>query len=216
MKVGLESVQLSMSALNQSLALRWVAAFCLASALAVRAQEKITFQDHVLPLIENNCGKCHNPDKKKADLDLTSYGGIIKGSGSGQVVVSGNLDGSKLWRAITQVEEPTMPPNKPKLPDKELDVFRKWILGGLLETSGSKAIIASKPAVDFTLKPGNVGKPEGSPALPQDLPIEPVVHTAHLSALTGLASSPWAPLVALAGQKQVLLYHSEALELLGI
>src|SRR5437870_11231313 len=84
---------------------------CLLGTLAALAQEKITYQDHVLPLIENNCGKCHNPDKKKADLDLTTYSGVMKGSGSGQVVVSGNLDGSKLWRAITQGEEPTMPPN---------------------------------------------------------------------------------------------------------
>src|SRR5436305_8598514 len=101
---------------------------CLAVAMtAARAQEKVTYQDHVLPLIENNCGKCHNPDKKKGDLDLTSYSGVMKGSGSGQVVVSGNPDSSKLWKAITQVEEPTMPPNKGKLPDKELEIFRKWI-----------------------------------------------------------------------------------------
>src|SRR5437667_6140897 len=121
----------------------WIAAMLLGT-LAALAQEKITYQDHVLPLIENNCGKCHNPDKKKADLDLTTYSGVMKGSGSGQVVVSGNLDGSKLWRAITQVEEPTMPPHKPPLPAKELDMFRKWIMGGLLETSGSKAIAANK------------------------------------------------------------------------
>ena len=70
------------------------------------AQEKVTFQDHLLPLIENNCAKCHNPDKKKGDLDLTSYNGIMKGGGSGAVVVSGNPDSSKLWRAIMQVEDP--------------------------------------------------------------------------------------------------------------
>jgi len=196
---------------------RWWLAFCLlSSGLPTHAQEKITFQDHVLPLVENNCGKCHNPDKKKADLDLTTYAGVMKGSGSGQVVVSGNPDGSKLWRAITQVEEPTMPPNKPKLPDKELDVFRTWIMGGLLETSGSKALAASKPAVDFTLKAGSVGKPDGPPPMPVDLSLEPVIHTAHSSALTGLATSPWAPLIALAGQKQVLLYNSDSLDLLGV
>src|SRR5580765_6063447 len=159
---------------------RWLPFVYLLFTLSTLAQEKITYQDHVLPIIENNCGKSHNPDKKKADLDLTSYGGIMKGSGSGQVVVSGNPDGSKLWRAITQVEEPMMPPNKPKIPDKELDIFRKWIMGGLLETSGSKAITASKPAVDLTLKAGSVGKPEGSVAMPQDFPLEPVVHTTHL------------------------------------
>src|SRR6266436_2182869 len=139
-------------------------ALFLAFPIWAQAEEKITYQDHVLPLIENNCGKCHNPDKKKGDLDLTSYSGALKGGGSGPVVVAGNPDSSKLWKAITQVEEPTMPPNKPKLPDKELEIFRKWILGSLLETTGSKAVAANKPAVDFTLKASAVGKPDGPPA----------------------------------------------------
>src|SRR5947207_14162498 len=129
----------------------WPFAFTLLLAsLSASAQEKITYQDHLLPVIENNCAKCHNPDKKKGDLDLTTYSGIMKGSGSGQVVVSGNPDGSKLWRAITQVEEPTMPPNKPRLPDKGLDVFRKRIMGAVLDTSGSNAIVPSKPASAVT------------------------------------------------------------------
>lgn len=188
----------------------------LFSVLSLQAQDKVTYQDHVLPLIQNHCARCHDPDKKKGDLDLTSYNGALKGGGSGQVLMSGNTDSSKLWKAITHAEEPTMPPNKPKLPDKELEVFRKWIAGGLLETTGSKAIVANKPSVDFTLSSSAVGKPDGPPPMPKDLPLEPVVHTDHANALLGLASSPWAPLIALAGQKQVLLYHSDSLELLGI
>ena len=183
---------------------------------AVSAQEKITYQDHILPLVENSCGKCHNPDKKKADLDLTSYASLLKGNGSGPVVVAGNPDSSKLWKAITHAEEPTMPPNKPKMPDKELEVWRKWIAGGLLETTGSKAIVSTKPAVDFTLKNVSIGKPDGPPPMPKELSIEPVVHAERLTALTGLAHSPWAPLLALAGEKQVLLYNTDTLELLGI
>src|SRR6266704_154980 len=132
---------------------------------AAQAEEKITYQDHVLPLIESNCGKCHNPDKKKGDLDLTSYSGALKGGGSGPVVVARNPDSSKLWRAITHAEDPTMPPNKPKLPDKELEVFREWIAGGLLETTGSKAIAANKPTVDLTLSAASVGKPDGPPPM---------------------------------------------------
>src|ERR1700674_2842739 len=91
------------------------------------ADDKITFSDHILPLVEANCAKCHNPDKKKADLDLTSYQGALKGSGSGVVVLSGNPDGSKLWKCLSHAEEPNMPPNRPKLGDKELDQFKKWI-----------------------------------------------------------------------------------------
>src|SRR5436305_8735164 len=108
------------------------------------AQEKVTYQEHILPLIEANCAKCHNSDKKKADLDLTTYQGALKGSGSGAVLVSGTPDGSKLWKAVTHAEEPTMPPNRPKLADKELDLIKKWISGGLLENAAGKAVAAAK------------------------------------------------------------------------
>jgi len=189
--------------------------FCWTS-LSVNAADKITYQDQILPLVEANCSKCHNADKKKADLDLTSYQGALKGSGSGPVVLSGNVDGSKLWKALAHSEEPYMPPNRPKLDDKELDLFKKWIAGGLLENAGGKAVAAAGPAVDLTLKADNIGKPEGPPPMPNELPIEPAVHTSRLNALTGLACSPWAPLAAIAGQKQVLLYNTDTLALLGI
>ncbi len=189
----------------------WFAGFC-----AARAQEKVTYNDQLLPLIEQHCANCHNPDKKKGDLVLTSYNALLKGGGSGAVVVSGNVDGSKIWKAITHSEDPTMPPKKPKLADKELDVFRKWIAGGLLETSGSKAMVAAKPSVDLTMKVSTTGRPEGPPPMPRELPMDPVVHTKRGAAITGLAASPWAPLVAIAGQKQVLLYNTTNLELLGI
>ncbi len=180
------------------------------------AQEKINYTDHILPLVEANCSKCHNPDRHKADLDLTTYPAALKGSGSGAIVVSGNPDSSKLWKALMHTEEPFMPPNRPKLPDKDLDVFKKWILDGLLETAGGKAIAIAKPEFDLALKPEELGKPEGPPPMPKDWPLEPVIHTARMRAITGLAASPWAPLVAVAGQQQVLVFNTDSLELLGI
>ena len=185
-------------------------------SLSANAQEKVTFQDHVLPLIENHCSSCHNPDKLKGDLNLTSFNGLMKGGGSGAVVVPGSPDGSKLWKSITHAEEPTMPPNKPKLPDKDLDVVRKWIAGGLLENSGSKVMAAGKSGPDLSLKGAAVGKPDGPPPMPKELSVDPILHTQQRNPIIGLASSPWAPLVAIAGQKQILLYHTDQLELLGV
>src|SRR5689334_23609827 len=89
-------------------------------SLPAVAQEKITFQDHVLPLVEANCAKCHNADKKKGDLDLTSYSGALAGGASGKVIVPGDADASKLVKVITHAEEPTMPPNRGKMADKEI------------------------------------------------------------------------------------------------
>ena len=186
------------------------------AALQARASEKVTYQDNVLPLIQANCARCHNEDKHKADLDLTSYAGALKGSGDGPVLVPGNPDASKLWQCITQNEDPSMPPNRPPLPDKELAVFKQWIEGGLLENATGQAVRARQPQADFTLKADSLGKPKGPPPMPRDLPRQPVVHTAHTTAILSLASSPWAPLLAVAGQEQVLLYHADSLKLLGI
>src|SRR5258706_5326248 len=114
---------------------RVLSLFALLFSSTAFSQEKITYQDHILPFVEANCSKCHNADKKKADLELTSYQGTLKGSGSGPVVVSGNLEGSRLWIALTHAEEPFMPPNRPKLADKDLELVKKWIAGGLLQTA---------------------------------------------------------------------------------
>lgn len=42
-------------------------------SVCAQAQEKLTYDDHIRPLLENKCFSCHNPDKKKGGLELTSY-----------------------------------------------------------------------------------------------------------------------------------------------
>jgi hypothetical protein len=190
-------------------------AIALLMVARAMAQEKVTFQDHILPLVEANCAKCHNSDKKKGDLDLTSYSSALAGGASGKVLVAGDADASKLWRVINHLDDPNMPPNRGKLADKELAVFKKWIAGGLLETLNSKAI-AGKPTVDLSIGASAIGKPEGPPPMPGDMLMQPVIALKRSTAVTGLAASPWAPVFAVAGQKQVVLYNSDTLELLGV
>jgi hypothetical protein len=129
--------------------------------------------------------------------------------------VPGDAEASKLWKVINHLEDPNMPPKSSKLPDKDLTVFKKWIAGGLLETLGSKAI-AGKPTVDLAVGAGAIGKPEGPPPMPGDLLMEPVAPLKRTTAVTGLAASPWAPVIAVAGQKQIVFYNSDTLDLLGV
>ena len=49
-----------------------------------------------------------------------------------------------------------------------------------------------------------------------DLLLEPVVSSSRAGAVTAMAASPWAPLVAVASQKQVVLYHADTLAIEGI
>ena len=181
---------------------------------AAHAQEKITFNDHVLPIFRNACLNCHNPDKKKAGLDLSTYQGTIQGSETGKVVQSGNAGGSLLFKCIKQTEEPKMPPKGDKLSDQDLGTIEKWIAGQLLETATGKAIAAAANNVQTAVV--SLTRPDGPPPMPGELPLEPVVRTRVANALTALAASPWAPLVAVGGQKQIMLYNTDTLELLGV
>jgi len=178
---------------------------------------KITYEQHVLPLFREKCVACHNQDKKKAGLVLDNYTKVMEGSSSGAVVKPGDADGSALYRSMAHKDEPFMPPKSPMLPKESIDLIAQWIAGGALENAGSKTIIASKPKIDIGLTSVVRGKPEGPPPMPpKTLPLDPVVRSPRGTAIIALASSPWAPLVAVGGQKQVLLYHSDTLELLGI
>jgi WD40 repeat protein len=176
----------------------------------VGAAEPVTYDDHVLPVLRNACLNCHNADKKKADFDASSYDALLAGGGSGKAVVAGDVAGSLLWRLVTHAEEPHMPPKGSKLGDGDLATVRRWIEGGLLEGKGSKAAAVPRPASEVAFRPVGRGRPEGDPPMPgTSFAGEPAAPAARAGAIAAVAASPWAPLVAVAGQKQVLLYHAD-------
>jgi hypothetical protein len=188
------------------------------TGLTARAQEatvKLTYDDHVRPVLENKCFSCHNPDKKKGGLDMTSYAALVAGGGGGAVVDPGNPGGSRLWTCSTQKEEPFMPPEGSPLPAKDLALLSKWIADGVLQSKGSVARAANRPKVDLTLSAG-AGKPTGPVARPEHVLLDPIVVTQRLTAVTAMAASPWTSLLAVAGQKQILLYDTESRELAGV
>jgi hypothetical protein len=177
--------------------------------------EKVTYQDHVLPIFRAKCGTCHGADQAKGGLVVDSYTSLMQGGASGEVVAGGDVDGSHLWNLINHKEQPAMPPKEPKLPDETLALIRKWIEGGALENVNSKAKI-KKAAVALGTAVISTGKPEGPPPMPEALPTDPLVLSTRGNAVTALATSPWAPLAAVAGHKQILLYNTQELRLIGV
>ena len=193
--------------------------FCLAlqatSARAAEAPKKVTYQDDLLPVLRDSCLNCHNPDKKKAGLDLSTYQGTMAGSDNGVVVKPGDPSGSSLLKTIAHTEEPFMPQKADKLPDPKLAMFKIWIATGAPESRDSKVKVAEKKNDLATVVA--VGKPAGPPPMPTvRLPLDPVSYTTRPGALGALGCSPWAPLAALGGQHQIVLYNTQTLDLLGV
>lgn len=179
------------------------------------AKTKVTYEDDVKPIFREHCMTCHNQGDKRGGFALDSYGVLMEGGGSGEVVYDdGDPDGSRLWQLVNHDDTPVMPPEQPKISEKKLAVIRAWIEGGALENSGSKAKAKAKNPLAFAAT--TTGKPDGPPPMPKSLPQTVPVVTSRSAAITAVAASPWAPLVAIAGQKQIVLYHGETGKLLGI
>ena len=178
--------------------------------------DKVTFEDHVKPILREKCLSCHNTNKKTSDLDLSSYSSLMQGGAAGASIEVGDSGASYLYSLVAHQSEPFMPPDADKLPDATLDTIKKWIDGGALETSTSKVSLPKKKSVAMTVNVAAGARPEGPPPMPDVLNVEPVVHTSATTAVSAIATNPWSKLAAVAGQKQVVLYHTETLEPLGV
>jgi hypothetical protein len=160
---------------------------------------KVTFDGNVKSILAKRCAKCHSAERPRGELDLTSYGAVMLGGVSGKAVVAGKSDASPLYTMAAHLEDPKMPPNSPKIPQTELDTIRKWIDDGLIEKVGGSAA----PATTVAPIAKNLDGLGTAAPLARPTPV------------TALAASPTAPLVAVAGKKQVLLYELPANKLLG-
>jgi uncharacterized membrane protein len=87
----------------------------------------------IAPILERVCTSCHNPDKLKGELLLTTPAGIQKGGENGAVIVAGKPDESPLLtRCLLPLDhDDHMPPAEKKQPTaEELAALRAWIAAG--------------------------------------------------------------------------------------
>jgi len=96
------------------------------------------FESHVLPIFKAKCAGCHNPKAQKAQLDLTSMAGVLKGSESGDILVRSKPGESLLYEMIS---DGLMPPEDAKKPltKSEVALIRLWIQTGAKSKSPAQA-----------------------------------------------------------------------------
>ena len=106
---------------------------CLAATARPEARQTAgtSVSRKAMELLKAECFACHNEEKKKGGLILTSREALLKGNDEGAVVVPGKPDSSRLARALLADSDPHMPPKK-QLTDAQIRIIRDWIKGGLL------------------------------------------------------------------------------------
>jgi WD40 repeat protein len=175
---------------------------------------KVTFDEHIKPIFREHCTSCHNANEKKSGLSLDNFASTMEGGSGGESLVAGDLESSRLWALTAHIEQPKMPPNQDRIPDAKLGLLQRWIEQGMPENNGS-AIMA--PKVDLSqMGEVKLTRPEGPLPMPEGMLKQTPLFTPRAASISALAASPWSPLIAIGGQEQVSLYHSQSGELLGV
>jgi hypothetical protein len=113
-------------------------------------QEGVTFEKDIHPIFEEACVRCHGDQRPKANLQLSTIEGVIKGSKDGKVVVAGHSEESKLVFAVSEIDgKISMPPKpRPARPG----------MGGPNGTNAPAAPVATPPAHPWkALTPEQIG-----------------------------------------------------------
>ena len=66
----------------------------------------LEFEKDILPIIRENCLRCHGEKKRKRGLDLRTPAGILRGGESGEVIIAGTPGESRLLERLSTGEMP--------------------------------------------------------------------------------------------------------------
>ncbi len=100
-------------------------------------ENPLIYQDVVGRILKKNCVSCHNPNKKKGELLMTSRADLLKGGESGHTVIPRDPGKSELIRRLQLPEEDEehMPPEgKKPLSETEIGIIERWIALGASDT----------------------------------------------------------------------------------
>ncbi len=103
----------------------------LASTCQAQEVEPVSYQKEIAPLLQRYCGGCHNPVEREGDFVATSYAGLQRGTKDHRVLQGGDPRDSRLWRLISGVDDPAMPPkDEPQLSPQQKGRIEQWIREG--------------------------------------------------------------------------------------
>ncbi len=94
---------------------------------AKMAQGLALFKQHVRPILEQRCLRCHGGKAVESELDLSDRDALLRGGQHGPVVVAGKSADSRLIKLIRHQREPHMPKVGDKLPDAVIEQLARWI-----------------------------------------------------------------------------------------
>ncbi len=100
-------------------------------------ENPIIYADVVTRILDDKCVSCHNPNKQKGQLLMTSLSELLKGGESGSTLVPGDPEESELIKRLhlPADDEDHMPPEgKTPLNGNEIAILERWVALGASDT----------------------------------------------------------------------------------
>ncbi len=122
----------STSSPGRSIATGVAIALLTAMFAAGCTQKPVSFSASVFPVLQQQCGECHQPGgdgEQKSGFSVASYDSVIKGTTLGPVIVAGSATSSSLMRMVEHKTDPQihMPHGGAKLSDEQIATLNAWI-----------------------------------------------------------------------------------------
>lgn len=133
-------------------------------------ENPIVYKDVVFRILDNKCVTCHNPNKQKGELVMTSFDKLLQGGKNGPIFKAGNPEESEMIKRIhlPLEDEDHMPPEgKDPLEENEIAILERWIALGTSDTLRFDQLPKSEPLVGLISKMMSSGTSDKWAGLPK-------------------------------------------------
>jgi hypothetical protein len=101
-------------------------------SLSIPSPAAPDFREHIQPVFEKNCVRCHNADKTKGGLRMDTHELMLEGGDTADALVPGNTAKSELLVRVhlRPIDEDFMPEEGQALAPEDLEKLTTWIEAG--------------------------------------------------------------------------------------
>src|SRR5690606_14818141 len=113
--------------------------------------ELLVYDDVIVSFLDKKCMSCHNENKAKGDLIMTSYQGLLNGGKGDATLIPGSSQKSALYHRVTLPpdEKKHMPPDgKTPLTAEEIKLLSYWI-----DKGANPELTVQEAVLDMEIQP---------------------------------------------------------------
>ncbi|MGH7128994.1 MAG: c-type cytochrome domain-containing protein, partial [Planctomycetaceae bacterium] len=92
--------------------------------------ETVSFTKDIAPFMVNLCLRCHSGNDPRGGLSLETFENLMRGGDSGEVIIPGNREDSRLFRLVGGLENPRMPQGQARITRQNYEDLKQWFAEG--------------------------------------------------------------------------------------